>query len=108
MDEASIQIEESAEPTFVGDKTGSEIIIGRLRTPWKRGDIRRLWRNVKSISSPVKAPDNFNVELLTPGHEEWLKGLLDTPEYLDRAMWRFIFQYENGRFEWTYEFKPIA
>ena len=107
MDEAFIRIVESEKPVFKKSETGTQIEISGLRTPWKRGDVRRLWRNVKSISSPIKAPDQFNVQLFAPGNEEWLKGLLDTPEYLDRAMWHFIFHYDAGQFEWSYEFKPL-
>lgn len=107
MDEAPIQIVQSQEPIFTGNQTGTQVEITRLRSPWKRGDVRRLWRNVKSISSPLKAPDHFKVDLLVPGHEDWIAGLLDTPDFIDRAMWHFVFHYEAGKFEWSYQFKPI-
>ncbi|WP_407148335.1 ATP-binding protein [Bradyrhizobium sp. ORS 86] len=107
MDEAAIHIVQSKAPLFKHKESGTEIEISGLRTDWKQGDIRRLWRNVKSISSPTKAPESFNVELYVPRHESWLDGLLDTPDFLDRAMWHFTFLYENGKFEWAYKFTPL-
>jgi signal transduction histidine kinase/anti-sigma regulatory factor (Ser/Thr protein kinase) len=107
MDEAVISVEESLQPLFKSKETGTQIEISGLRSEWKKEDIRRLWRNVKSISSPAKTPESFRVELKVPQHEEWLTGLLDTPDFLDRAMWSFVFSYENGVFEWDYRFTPL-
>lgn len=108
MDEAAISIDETPSPIFKENESGTQIEISGLRTDWKMGDIRRLWRNVKSISSPTKTPDGFKVELYVPQHKDWLEGLLDTPDFLDRAMWHFTFLYENGKFEWSYSFKPLS
>jgi signal transduction histidine kinase len=107
MDQATIKIETSAKPVFKSNETGTEIIISELRNNWKEADIRRLWRNVKSISSPIKTPERFSVELSVPQNKKWLEGLLDTPDFLDRAMWSFVFSYDDGKFEWDYSFKPI-
>lgn len=107
MDEAQIDVQQAKEPLFKDKESGTEIAISGLRNDWKQGDIRRLWRNVKSISSPTKAPEGFSVELLVPEHKNWLDGLLDTPDFLDRAMWHFTFLYENGQFEWDYRFTPL-
>lgn len=107
MDEVPVDIRESERPIFKEGETGSQIMISGLRGTWTRGEVRRLWRNVKSISSPIKAPEQFDVKLALPGQQEWLSGLLDTPEFLDRAMWRFVFKFEDGRFEWEYEFHPL-
>ncbi len=107
MDEASILVENSSSPVFESDETGTQITISELRSAWTRGDVRRLWRNVKSISSPTRTPESFSVEVFVPHHEEWLKGLLDTPDFLDRAMWHFVFSYEGGKFEWEYRFNPL-
>lgn len=108
MDEAEVSIEESDNPIFKATEAGTQIEISGLRSDWNKGDVRRLWRNVKSISSPAKSPDGFQVELYVPQHRDWLEGLLDTPDFLDRAMWHFTFLYEKGKFEWTYSFKPLS
>jgi signal transduction histidine kinase len=107
MDEAPVSIQVSAAPIFSEESSGTQIIISELSDTWNRSDIRRLWSNVKSISSPTRSPEGFSVELEVPGHADWLTGLLDTPDFLDRAMWRFVFTYENGRFEWIYRFAPL-
>lgn len=107
MDEAVVSVEEAAVPILKPKSSGTQIEISGLRTQWKAGDIRRLWRNVKSISSPTRTPESFSVELNVPQHKDWLRGLLDTPDFLDRAMWHFTFLYEEGKFEWNYKFTPL-
>nr|WP_272210218.1 ATP-binding protein [Marinicella sp. W31]MDC2876083.1 ATP-binding protein [Marinicella sp. W31] len=59
MDQAPVSVIESADPQFDASSSGTQITISGLRETWKRGDIRRLWRNVKSISSPTKSPESF-------------------------------------------------
>jgi len=108
MDEAPVSVKESSTPLFSETQHGTRIEISALRGSWSRGDIRRLWRNIKSISSPTKTPESFNVALRVPGNEEWLDGLLDIPDFLNRSMWHFVFLYENGKFEWSYRFTPLA
>jgi signal transduction histidine kinase len=108
MDQAPVDIQESSVPIFKSRESGTQIEISQLRSKWTRGDIRRLWRNVKSISSPTRSPESFQVELHVPDHQNWLMGLLDTPDFLDRAMWHFIFSYDQGKFEWEYRFKPVT
>jgi len=107
IDQAPIAINTSSDPVFSADESGTQITVSGLRSEWRRGDIRRLWRNVKSISSPTKAPESFSVTLDVPQHEDWLAGLLDTPDFLDRAMWHFVFFFENGNYEWEYRFHPL-
>jgi signal transduction histidine kinase len=108
MDQAPVNIQKSQNPVFSQKETGTQITISGLRNKWTRGDVRRLWRNVKSISSPTKSPESFEVNLSVPEHKDWLSGLLDVPDFLDRALWHFVFNYENGEIEWTYSFKPLA
>lgn len=107
MDEAPVEIRESERPLFDEDQSGTQIMVSELSETWTKGDVRRLWRNVKSISSPGKTPESFDVQLVVPQHPEWLDGLLDVPDFLDRAMWHFLFTYDDGRFEWEYKFSPL-
>jgi hypothetical protein len=37
-----------------------------------------------------------------------VEGLLDIPDFLERAMWHFTFSFEDGKFEWEYRFRPLA
>ena len=71
---------------------------------WKRGDVRRLWRNVTSISSPFATADNFDVNLEVLGRSGWLDKLMDVPDILESAIWEHTFKctadakyiYRNG------------
>jgi signal transduction histidine kinase len=107
MDQALVVVEESERPLFAEGATGTQVMVSGLHNAWTKGDVRRLWRNVKSISSPAKSPDKFSVQLIVPQHRDWLEGLLDIPDFLDRAMWRFTFSYQSGKFEWEYLFQPL-
>ncbi|AGH97821.1 ATP-binding protein [Micavibrio aeruginosavorus] len=107
MDEANVRIVESNGSTFKQGETGTKIIISELRETWSRGDIRRLWANVKSISSPFKEEEVFRANLSVPGKEEWLSKLPDVQDILDQAIWHYCFWFEDGKFEWEYKFKPI-
>lgn len=107
MDQAAVVVEESKSPLFSDSETGTQVMVSGIHGSWTKGDVRRLWRNVKSISSPTKSPDRFSVKLLVPQHTDWLEGLLDIPDFLGRAMWKFTFSYDNGKFEWEYQFRPL-
>jgi anti-sigma regulatory factor (Ser/Thr protein kinase) len=96
--------------TFKGKKTGTKLTISRLREAnWSRGEVRRLLRQITSISSPfTNRSDRFETELKVPEHSEWVAGIPDIEVLLERAPWRFKFKFENGLIEWNYEFKGVT
>ena len=106
LDQTQVEIVETKGEFFRGRQTGTRIEIAGLRVMWKRGDVRRLWRNVTSISSPFATADNFDVNLDVVGRSDWLDKLLDVPDILERAIWEYTFKFSNGKFNWSYEFRP--
>ena len=53
LSDAEVIVRTRAPEHFQGDKTGTRLTISRLReTSWSRGDVRRLLRQITSISSP--------------------------------------------------------
>lgn len=106
----SVKVTQHQAPThFKGEKkSGTLIEISDLYlTEWKRGDIRELYRLVKSLSNPFNRVGSFEVNLSIPGRESDLTGLPDVQDMLDRAMWRLSYRLDvNGILRWAYFFNP--
>lgn len=107
LDEAPVTINVRTPEVFAGNKTGTQVEIRRLRDRWPRGEVRRLHNQITSICSPFEEPGGFEANLRVPGREHWIDDLPDISEILNRAIWKFSFRIENGRFDWTYEFRQV-
>ena len=109
LDEAPITIGvRQRARAFANGKTGTRIEIRKLRTmDWSRREIRNLYNQVTSICSPFGESDGFRVDLRVPGREDWIADLPDVSEILDRAIWKFRFRLDGGRFDWRYEFRQV-
>lgn len=108
LDEAPVTIGVRRPRVFDGEKTGTRIGIRQLRTTdWSRGEVRRLYNQITSICSPFEEPSGFLATLHVPGREHWIEDLPDVSEILDRAIWKFSFRIDNGRFDWIHEFRQI-
>lgn len=70
---------------FLGDKTGTRIIIRNLRNNWDRGSIRSLYRSIVSLNSPFGAADSFHV-IFKINHQSWLAGL-SSQDYAEDALY---------------------
>lgn len=95
--------------TFKGRSHGTEVTISSLRgKPWTRGEVRRLSRQITSISSPFAAgTDDFKAGLSCPQQKSWLTDLPDTEELIDLAPWEFSFEFTDNQLSWAYDFKRI-
>lgn len=107
LEDAPVTIQVRRPEMFLENRTGTRIAIRQLRTPWPRGEIRRLHNQITSICSPFKEPGGFEAKLAVSGNESWIKDLPDIQEILDRAIWKFSFRAEDEAFEWTYEFRQV-
>lgn len=107
LDEAPVRIKRRKPEVFKDNETGTLIKITGLRTEWTRGEVRRLYRQITSISSPFADESDFSALLEVRGKKEWLADLPDVKQILGRAVWHFIFKLENGKFDWTYRFNQV-
>ena len=108
LDEAPVTIRGRHPEVFTGGETGTRIEIRQLRTTdWSRGEVRWLHNQITSICSPFEEPSGFQATLRVPGREHWIEDLPDVSEILDRAIWKFSFRIDNGRFDWTYKFCQV-
>lgn len=109
LEDTRVEIVELDKPEFFNEKeTGTRIEIRNLNNKnWSRGDIRRLKRLLTSLISPFESVSDFSVNLTVPGREAELEDVLDAPDVLNRAIWRYDFTIdENGLFSYTYNFTP--
>ena len=109
LSDAMVRAIERDPIVFRGNHTGTRITISELRERnWTRGEVRRLQRQVTSISSPFeRVSDEFLPWLEVPGHEDWVTGVSDVGALLERAPWKFQFRFDEGRFDWKYCFRGV-
>ena len=106
MDETEITISETPGIHFGGKKTGTRIEVSDLKFLWTRGDVRRLWNNVTSITAPYVTKDDFDVTLQVPKNKDWLRGLLTAADIIDSALWSYDFTFDEDGYKWEYQFNP--
>lgn len=108
LDQAPVRIRVRTPEIFKGRRTGTRIEIRELRTTdWTRGEVRRLHSQITSICSPFQEPSGFRAVLEVKGQESWIADLPDVMEILNRAIWKFSFRLEDGKFAWNYEFRQV-
>jgi signal transduction histidine kinase len=106
LNKAAVRLRKRQAETFPGNKHGTKLEVTQLRETWARGELRRLHRAVNSLCSPFKGPTDFEVTLLTPGYEDWLKGLLGPEDVNHCALYRIRGSFEGALARFDYEFKP--
>ncbi|WP_417556574.1 ATP-binding protein [Microbacterium sp.] len=106
LDEARVEITARSPETFAGKKGTSVTVTGLRGEPWTRGEVRRLFRQITSISSPfADRSDAFAATLSLPQQEKWLADVPDTETLLESAPWRFTFSLKDNQFSWRFEFR---
>lgn len=110
LSDATVRVSTRRPTKFRGRRTGTRITISELRdTNWTRGEVRRLQRQITSISSPfTNASDDFAPELEVPGYEDWVTDVPDVGVLLNRAPWQFEFSFVDGAFNWKYRFNGVT
>jgi len=109
LDEVKVQVDTRDPVLFAGDDHGTRVVVRRLRgSEWTRGEVRRLARQVTSISSPFTDKDSdFSATISVPAHPTWLDDLPDTKTLAANAPWEFNFRIEDNVFSWTYDFRGV-
>lgn len=104
-----LQIETVENSLFPKKKQGTRLIISDLKKKtWTKKDLRDLARKTKSIKSPFKSIDSFDVDITANDfHNEWFEDVKDPKKILRESLYYFKFQiFENARISWTYKFRP--
>ena len=108
LDEAPVKIIVRHPEVFTDDTTGTRIEVRELRgDDWTRGQVRRLYNQITSICSPFETFGSFKAILRVPDYEAWISDLPDVSQILERAIWKFSFTLDRGKFDWRYEFRQV-
>ncbi|MFK5893195.1 MAG: ATP-binding protein [Pseudomonadota bacterium] len=120
LDEAFFEIHERKPEVFKGKSHGTRIIISGLKEKWRKGEVRRLYRSVISMTSPkwgdaivefdkLMPPrkDVFNVDFIVEPNNTWLDGLITPQSIREQAMFFYDFIIDSNGFHWRYSFKPL-
>lgn len=108
LEDAPVKITERKPKVFTGDETGTRIRITGLRTTWQRGEIRRLYNQMLSMTSPFEGAGEFHAKLEVPGYEDWIEHLYGPTDVIDLAPWKYMFEInQNGHVIWSYSFRGI-
>lgn len=110
LSDAMVHVTTRKPKFFSRANTGTQITISGLReSNWTRGEVRRLQRQITSITSPFeRGSDEFSPWLEVPDHEDWIADVPDADTLLERAPWRYRFSFDGGRFDWRYCFRGVA
>ena len=106
LDDAFVALEKRKPKTFSGDKHGTMFEVTQLREVWSRGELRRLHRSVNSLCSPFQGPTDFEVVLLAPGKEEWLRGMFSAEDANGCAIYHVRGAFEGRTASFDYDFTP--
>jgi signal transduction histidine kinase len=91
---------------FKDGKTGTRIIISKLKNTWTRGTIRELYRAVNSLSSPFDDLGSFKV-YFTIDKLDWITGLLSFKDIKEYALYYGEANIEDNEIKRLhYEFRP--
>ncbi|MEY8880036.1 ATP-binding protein [Donghicola sp. XS_ASV15] len=110
LSDAEVDIELRDPEVFTGELTGTELQIMELRDKrWTRGEVRRLYRQITSISSPFGqvGRDDFQAILQVPDVPQWIERLPEPTELLKRAPWKYTFEFDGESFCYHYSFRGI-
>jgi signal transduction histidine kinase/anti-sigma regulatory factor (Ser/Thr protein kinase) len=109
LEDAPVTVVEREPKIFKGDRTGTRIRIDDLnQKEWTRAEVRDLYRQVTSISSPFSSrADDFSISFQVPGFQRWISEIPDADELLQRAPWRFRFDFDGEQIKYTYDFRGV-
>lgn len=106
LDEMPVKIFVRAPEVFTGAKTGTKMIVKRLKTAWTKQMIRDVYRSINSMCSPFDAPDSFTIAFHID-KKEWIEGLLSWEQVKDYSLFSVECEIEGqkiGKFD--YKFMP--
>lgn len=108
LDQVPITIVERKHPVLFQDgKTGTNILISKLRKKWERGIAREVRRSITALASPFDKNDSFKPTFDILDKPGWFDGLLDWNDVKDYSLFRFKVTIEgNSIKEFHYHFVP--
>lgn len=108
LDDVPITIVERSNPVHFKDgKTGTNIVISKLRKKWERGIAREIKRSITALASPFENNDSFKPSFDIIDKPKWFDGLLNWEDVKDYSLFRFKVTIEgNSITDFEYSFTP--
>jgi len=110
LEDTRVEVITRSPQVFIGENMGTQITVRDLREQeWTRGDVRKLLRQITSISTPFnnKRNDKFETLLEVKGYPDWTEGVPDIEMLKERAPWHITFDLKNGALNLKYHFKGV-
>lgn len=110
LDEVPIEIIERGSPElFKNGKTGTNIIIRKLRKNWERAIARNVRRSITALVSPFDSNDSFKADFEVLDKPDWFKGLLEWQDIKKYSLFHFkVILSGDSIKNFKYEFTPWA
>ncbi|MBN1187041.1 MAG: ATP-binding protein [Bacteroidales bacterium] len=106
LDGVPISLNEREPEVYTENKTGTKIIIRKLRNKWTRGQVRSLYTAINSLNSPFDTNSSFRV-IFKIDRTDWLKGLVSFEEIKDNVLFNAEAEIEGNKIvKFRYEFTP--
>ena len=108
LDEVPITIVERRTPKLFKDgKTGTSILISRLKKEWHRGVARDVKRAVTALISPFASKSSFLAEFDVADKPDWFADLLDWSKVKEYSLYHFrvVISQDSIR-KFHYKFTP--
>lgn len=108
LEEVPITIIERSEPEHFKDgKTGTNIVISKLRKKWERGIAREIKRSITALASPFENSDSFKPSFDIIDKPKWFDGLLNWVDVKEYSLFKFKITIEgNSITDFLYSFTP--
>lgn len=106
LEDVPLKIMERNPEYFFKNKTGTKIIITKLKTEWSRGKMREVYRSLNALNSPFDSLSSFKVKFITT-HNEWLEGLLNHDDIKDYSLFEAEIKLSGNKIiRYDYNFRP--
>lgn len=100
-------IQRSVPKHFKEGKTGTNIVISKLRKNWERGIAREVKRSITALASPFDEDDSFKPSFDIFDKPGWFEGLLNWKDIKDYSLFKFKVVLEGSSIiSFKYEFTP--
>ena len=108
LEDVPITIITREKPTLFRDgKTGTNILISKLRKKWERGIAREVKRSITALASPFEQNDSFKPSFDILDKPGWFEDLLNWEDVKEYSLYRFKVTLEGSEItKFGYEFTP--
>lgn len=108
LDQVPVSIIVRSKPKYFTDgKTGTNIVISKLKKEWKRGTARAVKRSITALSSPFKTESSFTANFDILDKPGWFEDMPNWEEIKEHSLFYFKTTIKDDEIkEFLYEFTP--